>query len=682
MAPKSDATWGIGLEHEVAPAVQDHDGTWRLLDVDAFDASSSTSAKRGLLELVPGQRVMLDVSFKGQSRRPTADRATVFSSRVSVKVVAENGVVLRADGSMYAGVRGETASHETDCTNVAKRVWNAINAFGMKRVSIAVYASQAWADVVLRDSGCENALVVTGARDNGVIDKIRIALFKSTCHVTWSKRDAGVHAEYDLDSGFIEVRSDRHERATVKSVVAEVLSEEKRVLARAKEVARATGGEPNTVGFLPYGQRVTNVGNDFPFTSYAGSFHVWITLPHALGPAFDHAAFVRAHSRLLTVFQWLEPLLIACMPGDPRAPGSNQGVSRATMRSRENALSGYGVSRIDAAPTQRSVMCYSSLKALEDMEQPKIVATDEILMTVQGGATLNVLNCQRQGRYNRVSNYDVGDEYIEVDDSRVDWTMGSGFVMHQNGVDARFDTCWLCRDADRGVAREPDSYVFVKHEGKVHIAFAKMVKDPSSPVKRKVFTLDETCVRFVGLEFRVFDHMPDGAAVVAGIVALTAASADALKESPKHAPEDGHWMKQMLDGLSYGSRSPVDRTYWRKVCEAFALKAPGTPKSAYAALNALLASAFKAHSGRDVAKKFGVKTAPVFPDINLAVHMAGVRSKCVNSEAIAERVAAAKDENFTDAAIRKHLGPLWMADRFALRASLGVSDASKPKTRR
>jgi hypothetical protein len=402
-------------------------------------------------------------------------------------------------------------------------------------------------------------------------------------------------------------------------------------------------------------------------------------LPHALGPAFDHAAFVRDHARLLTVFQWLEPLLVACMPCDPQAPGSNHGRSRATLRSRENALSGYGVSRIEGAPRKRNVLCYASLHALERMEQPKVVKTDEIVMTVQGGAKVNLLSCQRQGRYNRVSNYDVDDEYAEVDDSRLDWSMGSGFVMNQNGVDARFDTCWLCNDADSGIARQPDAYVFVQHEGKVHIAFRRN----EGNVK---YAIEETCVRFVGLEFRVFDHMPDGAATVAGVVALAAVCADALSGAPKRAPEDGHWLKQMLDGMSFGSRSPVDATYWRKANEAFALKArsSGTPKSAYAALNSLMSSAFRAHSGRAIAKRFGAKKAPVFPDINLEVHMAGVRSKCLVSEFLAEKVAAARDEGFTDAAIQKHLGPLWMPDRYALRASLaasGVTAASTPRRR-
>lgn len=689
MPPKSDVTWGLGLEHELAPAVQDSGGKWRLLDVNAFNASGvKDRARKGILELVPGQRVILEVSPNG-SRRPVAEAGRpLLSARTAVKFVTASGVVTHYDDFVYYGSPADGATfrerHMVDCTTVAPRVMTAIVRHRLKRFTMDVHASHVSAAVVLKECGVsdKNAFVVS-ERDDIVVQNIGNALFKSTCHASWIK-GAGVFDDdaYEIDSGFIEVKSDRHERATVKSVTAEVVAKENRILSRAREVAKAVGGDPNDAAFLPYGQRVTNIGNDFPFTSYAGSFHVWITLPHAVGPAFDHAAFVRDHSRLLTVFQWLEPLLVACMPGDPRAPGSNRGLSRATLRSRENALSGYGVSRIDATPTKRRVMCYSSLDALEKMEQPTVVSTDEIVMTVQGGARVNLLSCQRQGRYNRVSNYDVDDEYVEVDDSRIDWSMGSGFVMHQNGVDARFDTCWLCRDADRGISREPDSYVFVKHEGKVHIAFEKTIKMASSPMTKKVFTLDETCVRFVGLEFRVFDHMPDGAATVAGVVALTAACADALKYEPKHAPDDGHWIKQMLDGLTYGSRSPVDPKYWRKVTDAFALKASGTPKSAYAALNALLASAFRMHSGRAVAKRFGVKAAPVFPDINLAVHMEGVKTKCMVSEVIADKVAAAGNDGFSDAAVMRHLGPLWMPDRFALRASLAITDASKPKTRR
>jgi hypothetical protein len=53
--------------------------------------------------------------------------------------------------------------------------------------------------------------------------------------------------------------------------------------------------------------------------TYAGSYHVWITLPHSTGVKFDHIKFINDHSRAVVFLQWMEPLLLACMCPDPRS---------------------------------------------------------------------------------------------------------------------------------------------------------------------------------------------------------------------------------------------------------------------------------------------------------------------------------------------------------------------------
>lgn len=86
-------------------------------------------------------------------------------------------------------------------------------------------------------------------------------------------------------------------------------------------------------------------GEDVDVT-YAGSYHVWITLPHdekryKLDSEYrKHISGL--HALLAHRLQWLEPLFISVMSGDPRALGSGLNYPRSSGRSALNELSGFG----------------------------------------------------------------------------------------------------------------------------------------------------------------------------------------------------------------------------------------------------------------------------------------------------------------------------------------------------
>lgn len=81
---------------------------------------------------------------------------------------------------------------------------------------------------------------------------------------------------------------------------------------------------------------------------YAGSHHVWITLPYNnelfLRSVTERERLSRCHALLAHKLQWIEPLLMGIMSGDPRAPGNGLMFPRSSMRSVMNYLSGYGTS--------------------------------------------------------------------------------------------------------------------------------------------------------------------------------------------------------------------------------------------------------------------------------------------------------------------------------------------------
>ena len=656
MKSSSTTTWGLGLEHETAPAVLRPDGRWALLDVTEFNASEqSPSSTPGVVVLSRGQKAIVSVLPRAQ-QPVTVEGKSILDTVVYLKFLdPKTGVLSRAITTTRNGLKPRSGRFEDDHRQLC-RVHAELAAHWAHRLSVTTFAML----VQAHPSYTDIIITAPGAMDATRPAAVERMLFRSTCHLSREKPSDLPSHEFELDSGFVEVKSAKFKNATVGSVVAEVTAAERRVLLRGKQIAAAAGLKGN-VGFVPYAQNVVTEGVATSM-SYAGSFHVWITLPHRSGADLDHAAFVRDHARLLRVLQWLEPLLVACMPGDKRAPGASRTFPRGSARARLNLLSGYGVASLAQEPVKRNVLCYESLAAANSDGELSVVATDEILMPIVGGGSVNVLMCQRQGRYNRVSNYDVEDNYADVDDSRVDWTMGTGFTMHQNGTDMRYDMCWLCDDAVGGISREPGSYAFVKAPGStVQIVFRRL----------GVFVALETCIRLVGLECRLFDHMPDGAAAVTGVVVTAAAAAAALSTPPAPAPGDAHWMKAMVDGAGHGSRTPVSSTYWRKLCAAFALPdRPRAPRSAFAALNAILGLAFKTHGKTPLAKKFGLTAAPAWPDVNLRSHVEAVSRLCDARPSLAASVGAARTARFTDAAIVEHLGERWLPDRFALRGSM------------
>lgn len=195
----------------------------------------------------------------------------------------------------------------------------------------------------------------------------------------------------DVDGRFIEVKSTKHLNATVDRVLLQVKQAEDRTLAAVDSKATKTkesGDDDNHLRpyVYPYSgvhcvsssddetktngitntergsnlhdndngeDRAETVRRDV-FPTYAGSYHVWLTLPHAPALLRDPAASVtgeaarlaRCHALTAHRLQWVEPLLISMMSGDPRAVGAGLRFPRASMRSTMNYLSGFSTTDV------------------------------------------------------------------------------------------------------------------------------------------------------------------------------------------------------------------------------------------------------------------------------------------------------------------------------------------------
>jgi hypothetical protein len=603
---------GLGMEHELAPAYQNDDG-WNLIDVHAFNnvkSSSSVGWNRvdmGIVVTIPG--------WAPPSERPTPVPKDASSPLRSGQLTFIDGSRMYEMGGWYVSQDAKTHSKQLDkgCTSFREIVERRVALYKWPGVSVELRIYPSWTEVSVRPGPMSVPAFEKALR------KAVAPLFREPD--SNSRRNA-----FELDSGFVEVKSSKFRNATIDSVASELKVREAAVLKRGRELAPAG----TRVALLPRAQ-VLQDGTE----TYAGSFHVWITLPHVPGPGFDHAAFVRDHSRLVASMQHLEPLLLACMPMDPRAPGSGDAYSRASMRSRMNGLSGFATATMPVAPKPRKVMCYASLESLNAGDDPAVVTTAEILETTKAGAEINVLACSEQMRDTELDH---------------DWNSGTGAMYQRRGTDFRFNTCWTC------VNKWTDDKPAFFKDAKGRIRTARKGKSGK-------WAQSKACApKMTGVEFRVFDHLMIPHEDLLGIVVLAAAAGKAA-ENPSRDPV---WMTQMLRCARYGSRAPVSQGYWAAMCKALGVKAGPTPANAWTALNSILSDAFAAHCKTTIARRFGLKAAPTFPDVNFEVWKRSVNAKKAHDDTLAAKLARVAKKPDT---LVKELGPGWIPDKYAIAAS-------------
>jgi len=584
-------------------------------------------------------RCMLDITDSKRPRCkfvPSSTARSCLSEEASFFVVSDAGATtLRRDIILQSRPDRESsfdAHHASAAEIVASHILEVAEEAGLKKVAVTCFLGAWGASVYVR-------------RGDLPLDRVAAALTNSCAHVVIDDGTDGrptMSNRFEIDSTFVEIKSDKWERATVESVAKELEVKQAEVIKFARLAAPKAAA--SAVGLLPHG--LVTVGKNAGVT-YAGSYHVWITMPYATGHAFDHNAFVSDHSALIRSFQWMEPLLLACMPADPRSPGSGSKFSRASMRSRLNRLSAFGISEMKP-PEPRNVMCYDSLDALNAGHAPKIVKTDTVLTTATDGARINVLACQNVDRY--------GD--------RAPWTSGIGSFINNDGADVRFDTCSGCAEENKYGHFELDwGAAFVKTKDGISVASRR------APDKQFELNVEECKKSPVGVEFRVFDHFPGADKLYLSIVVLAAAASRAV--APSKPSDSSAWALQMREVALKGSRVPLSKEFWTELCAALGLTGVPEPQHAYEGMNAVLAALHDKYGSSSIARVFGYHERQVFPDVNYQAWKLGFLAKCASDDDLASKVARA----IRVPSAASQLGPEWDNDRFLLMEYLRESAA-------
>lgn len=391
----------------------------------------------------------------------------------------------------------------------------------------------------------------------------------------------------EVDGYFVEVKSTLYKKQTVHSILQQVVDAERRVLsvtgcgsqifpysglvelASAQQVQLplpvvAVADQGAATGTTPCITHLSSV--HLPY--YAGSYHVWITLPHDRrlyeSSTVERSRLSRAHALLAHRLQWVEPLLMSIMGGDPRALGAGLQYARASMRSVFNPLSGYGttnplsllhVEYHHLTRGQRGYLCnkigmyFNQAEDAQDQSRGKMM-TDT---TEVGGLWVNITGswepfqtCFNIGRLGGYANYGFVSMSHTLDPGTVQskqtlynialHNMGAGYNIG-TGNDIRQDECGrvLGLPLQAGwkpawVAWQPGSRLS-KAAG-LHLAlhFYKPAKNGKGLEVKQVAPVDWQAAKkddAVGFEFRVMDNCPSADMVhILRMVALLAASAD------------------------------------------------------------------------------------------------------------------------------------------------------------
>lgn len=708
---KPTVEWGLGLEHETAPALADGSTpTYRALPpriVSAVvDRNNFTTTR-----VAPSRPAASDGSKSNDASKAVAQSSdppwTKPLTRTTIQMIKGDLVASSTVSNFISWSR-----RSQNAFFVSKEIVALAKKIGVTHAStMAILTFSTHCIVELHATGSGGG--EPRSFDLRQAKALELALSSNAPAMLKEPRSRVREPTFEMDSGFVEFKSTKPVCATIQSIVAEVRSKETLLVSKLnREVARHNdrvaafsnspsidrevkkktakakkttnegnllapttawfgSSTPTRVSDLALNGRVQIMPNGGPLFppgtaaeaegTYAGSFHVWITLPHERGPSFDHVKFAREHARAMRAIQWLEPLAFACMPPDPRSPGCvSSSYSRASMRSRLNFLHGLGESTPLDTHAPVLVPCYPSEASFDNGDMPEVVSAESVMLTTKRGERIDLVQCVEQGRFKAGWSF-TGQSMIA--------TATNGEV-ESGGVDLRYLPCSTCASSQFFYVRVPGVEAL-----------------EAIPTDRK---LRKTRCDFSpsGFEVRIFDQMPHGCedAILAFVVLASAAGCRSTRPIPL-ARDDEDWRRLIHRVGVYGSNCPVDRVFVKKLARVLGIPSPeaGSSRSAYTALNSIMASVYKAHGSSTACRSFKCDASVAWPDVNYPVWLASVRKMTESNPLLGRRINGVLDHpSFKDTGpdaeseMRKaagaKLGRGWSDDIYMLRRMVSEND--------
>lgn len=627
--------WGLGVEHEYL--IQSSDGTFVPSRSVVYGNSTGSNA----------WSVSIETSsvIASASRRRLSDAAVVEIARYMV----DHDMVspLSAPAFVKAIPQGASSVREILRTATAYPLSFTLHRGDLLAVSCCG-GDEMEHVVVIRASGRSDPGGVEGASPPLTAEAVVRTIAELRRRYKAAHRSNGIvgtagGVAFDVDGAFVESRSLRFRNETVDSVVKQLRDSEAAALRAASKVEGVV-----SPSIYPWSGYVQNNKT----THYAGSYHLWITLPTpdeggfgggggGLQRTLQARRLVQLqHAQLSHALQWIEPLLLSTYSGDPRALGrTDDKFPRASMRADLNAYSGYGTTPVATTLDEplhegrrHQIAWFASEKDLvEDRHAQQLSEYSWPIYVWISGQRVPYQSCFGDTRFGAYlplrATWQGYDGMIRND--------GDAFHVPRNGLgsDIRSKLCeslafplrrgWTARCLRVGDALE---LRFVKGR--------QLLKDAPIDASRLWRGL-------TGIEFRAVDNMPSEGitpflqlAVLLGAAAVSSVQAwgpVALKSShtelqahfeKRAAARSRSWQDALRVVRARGSHARVPAQYARDLWAEIGLAGGGPPPSpaggAHALLNATSRALFDAFRTHGVyTKMVGDATAPpVFVNYN------------------------------------------------------------------
>ena len=393
----------------------------------------------------------------------------------------------------------------------------------------------------------------------------------------------------EVDGDFVEVKTLRFANVQMEALVAELQRHEALGLAAARTL------DPSA-HILPHSGYDSINGSTVPM--YAGSYHFWFTLPHSprsSGPDGEEKDFMAAHAAFAHRLQWLEPLLLACSGGDPRAIGAGTAHPRANIRGTLNEMAGPGVVDVcgpsfGTSPITGVVPVYASTNAFLQKEAPSWASgSHSITYRDSNGRVRPFLACHntKRGSWN-FSDGSNSSFALDLTTSSINRMLSETTQLAEGGNDIR--TEW-CGNFERAMA--PGWIAFLVTGGRgLEVRFAKKgtktIRD-RFPSSASASASHHPRAHLTGFEFRVMDNMPSSALMpLLRLFVLVAAASDVQRQSTTTtgcpdtgaAQNDPVWASAAAAVIAGGQFARVPSAYVRTLRRTLGLKAESINRSA------------------------------------------------------------------------------------------------------
>jgi hypothetical protein len=445
----------------------------------------------------------------------------------------------------------------------------------------------------------------------------------------------------EKDGAFVEVKNVAYKKATVESVVKEVSALQDRVLV----ASTALTPRPS---ILPFGGYEFLASEDKEQAvkyraDYAGSYHVWITLPHVRGSTSD-SSFSEMHARYAGKLQWLEPLLMACTTGDARAVGKGAAHPRCHMR----FMSGIGTTDVCGKMRQLRVLntplhyfedeeAFGGFLETSDNSGTKVFSQPYALDYAHNGAIKPYGACIHIDRYS----YGNWDDYLhsppfpmysydttaskildkvlkEQYDAKFSVSDGNDIRVVCKGSEIKLRKGWeafAVKDKENVTVDLPDGQT--QQVTKFKILFANRATKERSASAPMAHNDKERA----GFEFRFMDNTPlDHMREVMKLLMLVAAtcSREDNKAPCTNASSDKDWVQAVANILVKGVHANLARKFVEKLTARFSIVVDdSTPTNVFSFLTWFCG---RLHAQEKDAQWFkwlaGSKSAPKIGDLN------------------------------------------------------------------